>query len=392
MNTAPGVGLTTYQGLTGALKVHSGSLLPCVQRRLQTLMERAGNQHWRTGGPWLPLAVDGSRTDTPRTKSNEAAFAAKNFGQRKKARSRREWKNKSRRSKRLSTPVKPQIWLTLLWHMGQKMPWTWKTGPSTASERHDLLSLLKSETFPENTLFCGDAGFVGYELWEAILSAGDQFLVRVGGNVTLLTDLSGVSVRGDVVCFWPRVAEQKQQPPLVLRLIEIQNERGRMCLLTSILSRRDLSQTRATHLYRLRWGIELQFRSLKQTFGRRKLRSRTAACALVELDWSLVGLWLVQLFAVKEQIKVDRPPEHSSASLSLSLVQDAMAQWSLPATTPTALQAGFREAVQDGYQRQASKKSRHHVTQKDKPSTAEPRLQKATTRQKQAWLQLKQTT
>ncbi len=91
MNTAPGVGLTTYQGLTGALKVHSGSLLPCVQRRLQTLMERAGNQHWRTGGPWLPLAVDGSRTDTPRTKSNEAAFAAKNFGQRKKARSRREW-------------------------------------------------------------------------------------------------------------------------------------------------------------------------------------------------------------------------------------------------------------------------------------------------------------
>ena len=38
---------------------------------------------------------------------------------------------------------------------------------------------------------------------------------------------------------------------------------------------------------------------------------------MVELDWSLVGLWLIQLFAVKEQIKTDSPPEQSSVALAL---------------------------------------------------------------------------
>ena len=389
MNMTGEVAVTTYQGLTGAMKVHSDSLLPRMQQRLHTLMKRVGGNHWRIG-KWLPLAVDGSRTDTPRTKSNEAAFAVKNYGRGKKARSRRKWKNKKRRSRKLPVQVRPQIWLTLLWHMGLKMPWSWKTGPTNASERHDLMDLLKLESFPKNTLFCGDAGFVGYELWETILSSGHQFLVRVGGNVTLLTDLPGVSIRGDVVCFWPRTATRKKLPPLVLRLIEIQNERGRMFLLTSILSRRDLSHARAIKLYRMRWGIELQFRSLKQTFGRGRLHSRSAECAIVELDWSLIGLWMVQLFAVKEQIKVDRPPEGSSVSLSLSLIQEVMEQWSEPASKPTALQSQLRDAVHDTYQRRRSKQSRYRATQKDKPSATGPRLIKANPQQQVAWQQLKQ--
>ena len=44
----------------------------------------------------------------------------------------------------------------------------------------------------------------------------------------------------------------------------------------------------------------------------------------MELDWSLVGLWIIQLFAVKEPIRIDRPPENSSVSLSLSIIQDTM--------------------------------------------------------------------
>jgi hypothetical protein len=47
---------------------------------------------------------------------------------------------------------------------------------------------------------------------------------------------------------------------------------------------RSALQEEAVRLYRLRWGIELQFRALKQTFGRRKLRSKRPDRALVELD------------------------------------------------------------------------------------------------------------
>jgi hypothetical protein len=128
------VALGSYQGLSNALVRWTPTLLPLIQQRLHALMEQIGGKHWRIGG-WLPLAVDGSRTTTPRTKGNEASFSAAHYGQGRKARSRRKWKNKKRRSKPLAERVKPQIWITLIWHMGLCMPWTWKTGPSTSSER-----------------------------------------------------------------------------------------------------------------------------------------------------------------------------------------------------------------------------------------------------------------
>ena len=247
------VAVTTYQGLTGALKKWSVKLLPATQQRLQQLMEHVGENHWRIG-LWVALAVDGSRIDTPRTKSNEKAFAAKNYGKGKKARSRTKWKNKKKRSKKLSAPVKPQMWITLIWHMGLKLPWpvsepTRQTGASTSSERHQLMDMLKTENFPKNTLFCGDAGFVGYEFWNAIANSGHHFLVRVGANVRLLTDLGHVRHRGDIVCVWPDAAARRRQPPLVLRLIQIQNERGTMSLVTSVLSTRKLSNASVARLY-----------------------------------------------------------------------------------------------------------------------------------------------
>jgi hypothetical protein len=255
------VAVTTYQGLTGALKKWSVKLLPATQQRLQQLMEHVGENHWRIG-LWVALAVDGSRIDTPRTKSNEKAFAAKNYGKGKKARSRTKWKNKKKRSKKLSAPVKPQMWITLIWHMGLKLPWpvsepTRQTGASTSSERHQLMDMLKTGNFPKNTLFFGDAGFVGYEFWNAIANSGHHFLVRVGANVRLLTDLGHVRHRGDIVCVWPDAAARRRQPPLVLRLIQIQNERGTMSLVTNVLSTRKLSNASVARLYSMRWGIEV---------------------------------------------------------------------------------------------------------------------------------------
>jgi len=385
------VAVTTYQGLTGALKTWSVRLLPATQKRLQTLMEKVGEKHWRIG-LWVVLAVDGSRADTPRTKSNEREFSAKNYGKGKKARSRKKWKNKKKRSKKLSAPVKPQMWITLLWHMGLNMPWTWKTGPSTSSERHHLMDLLKTEEFPEKTLFCGDAGFVGYEFWNAIVEAGHDFLVRVGANVRLLTDLDNVRHRDGIVCVWPDAAARRHQPPLVLRLIQVQNEQGTMSLVTSVLSARDLSNARVAQLYLMRWGIELQFRSLKQTFGRGQLHSRTAECSYVEMDWSLLGLWLIQLFAVKEQIKVARPPDGSSVSLSLAIIQNAMDLCHETALNGRTLCRELSEAVKDEYVRTSSKTARYKANKKDKPSATQPILLKATAAQRKAYLQLKQVT
>ena len=250
------VAVTTYQGLTGALKKWSCKLLPCAQTRLQELMEEVGKDHWQVG-LWVALAVDGSRVSTPRNESNEKAFAAKHYGKGKQAKSRTKWKNKKKRSKKLSAPVKPQMWITLIWYMGLRMPWAWKTGASTSSERQHLMDMLKTENIRENTLFCADAGFVGYEFCNAILNEGHHFLVRVGANVRLLKNLGYVRERDGIVCVWPDAAMRWHQPPLILRLIQIKNERGTTSLVTSVLSPRKLSNTQIAKLFAMRWGIEV---------------------------------------------------------------------------------------------------------------------------------------
>ena len=74
--------------------------------------------------------------------------------------------------------------------------------------------MLRQQEFPENTLFCADAGFIGYELWKTILEGGHHFLIRVGGNVHLLRKLGRVRVSHDIVYFWPREMQRQKQPPL----------------------------------------------------------------------------------------------------------------------------------------------------------------------------------
>ena len=381
------VALTSYQGLSNALVTWTNPLLPLIQQRLHGLMEKIGGDYWRIDG-WLPLAVDGSRVTTPRTQSNEANFSATHYGQGRKARSRRKWKNKKRRSKPLSERVKPQIWLTLMWHMGLCMPWSWKTGPSTSSERGHFQEMLTTMIFPKNTLFCADAGFVGYELWKTLQDAGHHFLIRVGANVRLLQSLGHARESQGLVYLWPKEVARKQQSPLVLRLIVLQGPRGTIYLVTNALSTKALSDRQAAKLYRLRWGVELQFRSYKQTFGRGKLLSRTPQRALVELHWSLLGLWMIQLFAVKEQLAIACPPARSSVALAVCVIQDAMQAGPNGVCDPRLLRSRLSEAVKDEYHRTSSKRARYRPHFKDVPSTGKPKIVRANKQQRKAYIAL----
>lgn len=378
------IAIETFQGMTRALVTYTTQLLPLVWLRLHELMHEVGGEYYRIG-KWLPLAVDGSRFTTPRTKSNEDAFSAKNFGKGAKAKSRCKWKNKKKRSKKLATPVKPQIWLTLIWHMGLKLPWCWKTGPSTSSERHHLIEMLQTHKFPKNTLFCCDAGFVGYELWKSIIDGGHSFLIRVGGNVRLLKNLGHARVGDGIVCLWPDATARRGQAPIVLRLIKVQGEKGTMWLVTDVVNQRALSTALLKRMYPLRWGVELQFRTVKQTFGRSKLRSRNSDHALAELDWSLVALTMIQLFAIREQIKLEEPPERTSVSEALRAIRYAMENWREGARGDDKLTSRLGAATKDGYERTSSKTSRYRSNYKDKPSATKPIIQQATREQKKMY-------
>jgi Transposase DDE domain len=248
--------VSTSQGLLKALVTWTASLLPLLWQRRQQLLEEQSAKHWRVG-LWLALAVDGSRVSGPRTQDNEQAFCAPNYGHGKTAKYRRKkGKGQRRRRKAKPQPVKPQVWLTLLWHMGLQMPWSWKTGPSHASEREHFRQMLVEQTFPPRTLFCADAGFTGYDLWKEMIDRGHAFLIRVGGNVTLLRQLGYTREKAGIVSCWPDSAAATQQPPLVLRLLHLQVGKCPMYLVTNVLDAKKLSDHEAIRLYKLRWGVE----------------------------------------------------------------------------------------------------------------------------------------
>jgi hypothetical protein len=372
----------TFQGLMKALAANTAKLLPVVATQLQGLMEKQGGRHWRVGR-WLALAVDGSRVSVPRTQQNETSFCAPNFGKSRTAKYRqkkRRARGIRRRSKKKAQPVKPQIWLTLLWHMGLHMPWSWKSGPSNCSERDHFRSLLDEQKFPKNTLFCADAGFTGYELWKAMIDAGHAFLIRVGANVKLLRELGYIKEYDGIVYCWTNEAARTGHPPLVLRLLQLQVGNRKMWMVTTVLDPKKLSDAEAVNLYRLRWGIELQFRTVKQTFGRQKLRCRTPDRALVELDWALVGLWMIQLFAVKEQIEIGEVPEHCSVSLAIAVIRSMMNK--CLERPSESFRQRLRGAQKDKYKRRRTKQARYRPDSKDKPAAGKPKIRAATRKHK----------
>jgi Transposase DDE domain len=384
------VAVTSYQALTTALVRYTPQLLPALWARLQSLMRQSGQAGWRVG-KWLPLAVDGSRVSVPRTQQNEERFnkPRKPRGK-KKSRPKRRGRHAQRKRQKQSTKshydpqaVGPQMWLTLLWHIGLRLPWSWKLGPSYSSERAHLEVLLNQLQFPAFTLFCADAGFVGYEFWRAIVDHHHSFLIRVGGNVRLLKCLGRVRERGEFVYCWPHSAMKKKQPPLVLRLLRFHDGRGEVYLVTNILDDKELTAKQASLIYRRRWGIELQFRSLKQTYCRAKLRGRTPEIAEVELHWSLLGLTMLQLLAMKEQTRAGEPADKTSVAAVLRIIRSMIAERSETRLPSASLGNRLRDAKTDSYHRSSKKQSRNYPRRKEEPNTGPPIIIIATDEQRE---------
>ena len=136
-------------------------LFPCG---LQTMAGR----HWQREG-WCAFTADGSRVECPRTAANEDEL--KCAGKKKTG---------------------PQWFVTTLLHMGTGVPWDFRIGPGTASERRHLEEMLAD--LPPRSLVVADAGFTGYEFYRRIAAAQQSFLLRVGSNVHLFEGTSATSL------------------------------------------------------------------------------------------------------------------------------------------------------------------------------------------------------
>jgi Transposase DDE domain len=295
--------------------------------------------------------VDGTRIEAPHTLDNETHLGC--AGRAKTA---------------------PQVFLTTLWHLGLGLPWDYRVGPGTASERTHLKQMVPG--LPPAALVVADAGFAGYGVCLRLLRHGQNFLLRVGSNMTLLTDLGYYHEERDgLVYLWPQ--KHRCCRPLVLRLIVLRQGKQEVYLLTNVLDAEQLTDAEAAFFFELRWGEEVFHRSYKQTLQRRKLLSRTAATCLVEAQGTLLGLWLLGLMTVSRLVAAGIDP----LSMSVAKARDAVRQArrnTRPRRGPRSLDAALRAAGTGGYQRHGRRAARNYPRKKREKPPGPPKIKAAT--------------
>jgi hypothetical protein len=376
----------TYTAFMQALSQYREVFSEGLRVRRQALAEKIGGKHFRTDG-WVLIGMDGSRSTAPRSIANEEAFCAPNYGSGKRAKYGKK-KSKGLRRKRIvaqkTAAQEPQVWITMMWHMGLRLPWTWRLGPSNSSERGHVQEMLEHEEFPEKTLFCGDAGFVGYPLWSSILAAGGDFLVRIGGNVELLSEHADVlKIGGGMVLCWPKGRMMSGDPPLRLRLVQVQVGKTMMWMLTSVLEERKLTKKQVAQYYQQRWLIEVEFRGLKDTIDKHKLRCRNNHRLLAELDWSLQGMAYSELLAVHAQIQETEKAKATFNSRERSLANTLRVlrrfMRNLNETVvPNLLMNELSKAVVQRYNNRTDKRARYQHKNPDKKTLGDPKIRKLT--------------
>ena len=347
----------TYQGYVKARRQITRRQMRVIKRQLCRSHRRMAGPFWRRND-WLALAADGTRIELPRTAKNEKAFGC--AGRDKTA---------------------PQLQLTSLYHLGTGLPWAWRIGPGPESEQVHLRRMIGQ--LPRGSLLIADAGFTSFDLLRSLSERHVEVLVRMGSNRTLLTGIQDAhaQIRGELVWLWPK-KKQTQYPPLKLRLIRIeQANHTPMCLATSVLDERVLTDRQIGQFYRMRWGQEVFHRSFKRTLAQHKMHSASPGEARRELDWALLAYLILGLWSVQAQIEAQRDPLTWSVAEALRIVRRAMR----PAGRSRrhgGLVTQLRRAVKDGYVRPGLKVTRSWPRKKNDRPPGLPKMREATPQEK----------
>jgi len=236
---------------------------------------------------------------------------------------------------------------------------------------------------PPGSLVTADAGFIGYELCRKLTAQGVCFLLRVGGNITLLAQQAGgrIQQEGERIWLWPK--GQSTAPPCVLRLLRLKRSHQEVYLVTNVLEASKLTRAQAAEIDRRRWGIEVTYRSVKQTLNRSTWLSRTPSTVLAEHQGTLLGFWILQVISLEElsQKRID-PRQWSPAQ-----ARDACRRVLRHVFHPTAEdQLTWRDqlaqSVRDSYRRLRPKRARDWPHKKHDPPIQPPRIVKLTTSQR----------
>jgi hypothetical protein len=210
----------------------------------------------------------------------------------------------------------------VLWDVSVGLVWDWRCGPTGSNEREHLLAML--DDLPADALVIADAGFQGDRYWRTLQDRGFRFLIRVGQNVRLLSQLGTARTMGAHVALWPDRERRRGEPPVLLRLFALRGPQSTVYVVTNVLEPERLTPAMAAECYRRRWGVEVFFRDFKQTFGRRQLHSHAPQNLTCELDWSLLGWTGLNLLAARAAVARGRDPARLSPVAALTTLRDSI--------------------------------------------------------------------
>ncbi len=350
----------TYNGLLKALERQKNTVLPVLKADLRT--HARGRYCIDPVSGWLLMAVDGSKEDLPRTKDHEKVFGMADNG------------------------AFPQAFITVIVEVNSGLIWDWRIGPARASEKFHLMEM--SADLPQDALLLADGAFIGLPIWSQLNDQGKHFLIRVGGNVHLITHLwpdAQTRRERDMVYVWPQDS-QKTSGPLKLRLIKVGSGPKAIYLLTNVLDPQRLSKKSAGAIYRKRWGVELFYRTFKRTFGYAKLRSKAGRRARIELEWALIAMNIATMMGIDSLARRRRNPCHLSPAQLLGALRSSLLQEGAKGPKAHAdLDRTLGRCLKDRYTRHKSKQSRHRLVTTNTPKhlLQPPIIRTATAKEKQ---------
>lgn len=347
---------SSYQALIVTLNSCGKGLLDIIRGHFVSQLQEQSN--WLLFGR-PTFAIDGSQFAVPRTTKNLAHFAAVS------RKSKDKYKNNSDFSKANTT----QIAVSLCLHLTTGLPFFWNKGGSADSERGLLLGML--EKLPANSRLILDAYYFGYQFWNRLIEKGFTFVVRAGRNIELLEplhQLGRVKCQGNLVLYWPQNVIETGGSPILLSLVEVMVGRKKMFLLTNEL---ELCDQQLSMLYAKRWGIEVFFRTVKQSYDRAKMESRIPKNVEHEIDWTLLGVWMALTIAGKHIPKGKRASPIKVLRTLCRLVLDVARKSARMLDLAKALEVCF---IADESNRTSEKNSKTYPRKKRKKSTGDPKI------------------
>lgn len=199
--------------------------------------------------------------------------------------------------------------------------------PRTTSEKQCAEDHLQFSR--DNDLVLFDRGYVAFWLYAYLQKQNISFCVRAKTNQDLrIKDFVKSGKRESIVTFYPnkpsiKTCEEKElsTKPIKLRLVRVDLPNEVEVLVTNLMDREVYDEFIFKSLYHLRWGIEENYKRLKQWVEIENFSGKSTLAVKQDFYAKIVASNLTTLMEIQAQEIVDKRSRHLKRSYQINYAQ-----------------------------------------------------------------------